>query len=72
MISPEVPKCYGIDVELSLQVGVHLALHLVDLPECKHSLTDDAPGSVGVCVIADELRSFPLSTYRGGKYTRVS
>ena len=50
-------KCSGLYVELPLQVGAHLALHLVDLPERKHSLTDDAPRFVGVCVIADDLGS---------------
>jgi hypothetical protein len=53
----EVLKCCGVYVKLPLQVGAHLTLHLVDLPERKHSLTDDAPGFVGVCVIADDLGS---------------
>ena len=45
----------GLDIELPLEVGTHLPFHLVDLPKSKHSLTDDAPGLVGVGVVADDL-----------------
>jgi len=31
----------GINVELPLQVGVHLLFHLVDLPECKLALANN-------------------------------
>ena len=44
-----------LDVELPLKVGTHLSFHLVNLPKGKHTLADDAPGLVGVCVIADDL-----------------
>jgi hypothetical protein len=47
----------GLDVELPLQVGTHLALHLVNLPKGKHTLTNDAPGLVGISIIADDLGS---------------
>ena len=53
----ELLKCGGFDVELPFQVGAHLALHLVDLPESKHTLTDDTPGLVGICIVADDLGS---------------
>ena len=47
----------GLDVELPLEVGIHFAFHLVDLPKSKHALTDNAPGLVGVGVIAYDLGS---------------
>ena len=46
-----------LDVELPLQVGAHLALHLVDFPKGEHTLADYTPRLVGVCVIADDLGS---------------
>jgi hypothetical protein len=46
-----------LHVQLPLEVRTHLPLHLVDLPERKHPLTDDAPGLVGVGVIAYDLGS---------------
>ena len=53
----EILKRGGFNVKLPLQVRAHLALHLVNLPEGKHSLTDDTPGLVGVGVITDDLGS---------------
>ena len=61
----EIPPNHGLeflerarlDIELPLQVRAHLALHLINLPEGKHSLTDNAPGLVGVGIIADDLGS---------------
>jgi hypothetical protein len=47
----------GLDVELPFQVGTHFALHLVNLPKGKHTLTNDAPGLVGISIIADDLGS---------------
>jgi hypothetical protein len=44
-----------LDIELPLKVGTHLPFHLVNLPERKHTLADDTPGLVGICVIADDL-----------------
>jgi hypothetical protein len=35
-----------VDVQLPLQVGAHLPLHLVDLPQRKHALANYAPGLV--------------------------
>ena len=35
-----------VDVELPLQIRTHLTLHLINLPEREHSLTDSAPGLV--------------------------
>ena len=53
----EILKCGGFDAKLPLEVGAHLPLHLVDLPEDVHTLTDDTPRLVGVSVIADDLGS---------------
>ena len=47
----------GFDVELPLEIGAHLAFHLVDLSKGEHALADNAPGLVGVGVIADDLGS---------------
>ena len=47
----------GLYVKLPLEVGTHLAFHLVDLPKSEHALTDDAPGFVGIRVIAYDLGS---------------
>jgi hypothetical protein len=47
----------GLNVQLPLKVGAHLPLHLVDLPQSEHTLTNDAPGLVRVGVIADDLGS---------------
>ena len=51
----ELLESAGLDVELSFQIGTHLALHLVDLPKGDHALIDDTPGFVGICVVADDL-----------------
>ena len=51
----ELLECARLDIQLPLKVGTHLSFHLVDLPERKHTLADDTPGLVGVCVIADDL-----------------
>jgi len=53
----EFLKCAGLDVELPLEIGAHLALHLVNLPKSKHALTDNTPGLVGIGIIADDLGS---------------
>ena len=53
----EFLECAGLDVELPLEVGTHLALHLIDLPKGEHALPDNAPGLVGIRVIADDLGS---------------
>jgi len=50
-------ECVGLDVELPFEVGAHFSLHLVDLLEGKHAPTDDAPGLVRVCIVADDLGS---------------
>ena len=55
--SHEFLECAGLDIELPLQVGTHLPLHLVDLPKGKHTLTDDTPRLVRVSVIAYDLGS---------------
>jgi hypothetical protein len=47
----------GLNVELPLEVGTHLTLHLIDLPKGEHALTDNAPGLVGVGIIAYDLGS---------------
>jgi hypothetical protein len=44
-----------LDVELPVQVGAHLAFHLVDLTESEHALADDAPRLVAVSVVTDHL-----------------
>lgn len=47
---------YGIVYgELPVQIIAHLALHLVDLAQGEHALGDDAPGLVGVGVVAHDL-----------------
>jgi hypothetical protein len=53
----ELLECAGLDIELPLKVGTHLALHLVDLPKGKHTLTNNTPGLVGIGVIAYDLGS---------------
>jgi hypothetical protein len=37
-------------------MGTHLALHLVDLLEGKHALTDNTPRFVQIGIVADDLR----------------
>jgi len=44
----KIAQCRGIDVELPLQVGVHCSFHLLDLPECKHALANNAPQLVRI------------------------
>jgi hypothetical protein len=51
----KVAQRRGVNVQLPLQVGAHLPLHLVDLAERKHALANDAPGLVGVRVVTDYL-----------------
>jgi hypothetical protein len=51
----EIPERGRLDVEIPVEVGAHLALHLVDLAEGEHALADDAPGLVAVRVVADHL-----------------
>ena len=43
-----------IGTHLALQIGTHLALHMVDLSKGERALSDDTPGFVGICVIADD------------------
>ena len=51
----EIGKDWVVDGQLPVQIGAHLPLHLVDLPQRKHALSDDAPGLVGICVITHHL-----------------
>lgn len=51
----KVAEVIRFDVELPVQVGAHLAFHLVDLAEGEHALANDAPRLVGVGVVADHL-----------------
>ena len=51
----ELLECAWLNIQLPLKVGTHLSFHLVDLPERKHTLANDTPGLVGICVIADDL-----------------
>jgi len=53
----EFLECAWLDIELPLKVGTHLALHLVDLPKGKHTLTDDTPRLVRIHVITYDLGS---------------
>ena len=53
----EFLQCARLDVELPFQVGTHLPLHLVNLPEGKHALTNNTPGFVGIGIIAYDLGS---------------
>jgi hypothetical protein len=55
--SLEFLECARLDIELPLQVGTHLPLHLVDLPKDKHTLTDNTPRLVRISVIAYDLGS---------------
>ena len=53
-----VLKCLegaGLDVKLLVEILTHLVLHLVDLPQLDHALTDYQPGLVWVGIIADHL-----------------
>jgi hypothetical protein len=45
----------GVDVELQPEIQIHFVLHLVDLPELKHMLGNDAPPLVGAHVVANNL-----------------
>ena len=45
----------GLNVKLLVEILAHLALHLVDLPQLDHALTDYRPGLVWVGIIADHL-----------------
>jgi hypothetical protein len=51
----EFLECTRLDIQLPLKVGTHLLFHLVDILERKHTLADNTPGLVGICVIADDL-----------------
>ena len=51
----ELLESTRLNVQLPIEILAHLALHLVDLAEGKHALADDAPGLVGVGVVADDL-----------------
>jgi hypothetical protein len=44
------------DIEVPLEVGAHLPLHLIDLLAGKHMLCDYGPRTGRVGVIADDLR----------------
>ena len=45
----------GLDIKLLVEILAHLALHLVDLPQLDHALTDYWPGLVWVGIIADHF-----------------
>jgi hypothetical protein len=45
-----------IDVEPPLQGEARLLLHPIDLPKREHTLTDNTPRLVRVCVVANYLR----------------
>lgn len=45
----------GVDVQLPFKIAAHFSLHLVDLSQSKHTLTNNTPGLVGVGVVADHL-----------------
>ena len=51
----ELLQILWIEVQLPLQITTHLPLHLIDLLQCKHSLPDDTPRLVRICVVADDL-----------------
>ena len=51
----ELLECTCLRIELPPKIGTHLSFHLVDLPKCKHTLVDDAPASVRMCVIVNDL-----------------
>ena len=61
--TPEIALDHGlkvseddvVDGELPFEVRTHLALHLVDLAEVEHALSDDRPGFVAVSVVADDF-----------------
>lgn len=55
--SLKVAQRRGVDVELPLQVGAHLPFHLVDLPERKHALSNDAPRLVRIRIVTYDLGS---------------
>jgi hypothetical protein len=42
---------------LPFKVRTHFPLHLVNLSKREHALASDAPGLVGVCIIANDLGS---------------
>lgn len=44
---------FAFDLDIPLEVGQHLALHLVHLRERKKMLTDDRPRLVRVGVVAE-------------------
>ena len=48
------PWYAGLDVELPFNVGAHLALHLVNLPEGKRASTNNTPVPVKIGIIADD------------------
>jgi len=50
----KVAQCRGINVQLPLQVTTHLTYHLINL-QGEHTLANDAPRLVGICIVADNL-----------------
>ena len=45
----------GLDVKLLVEILAHLVLHLVDLPQLDHALTNYQPGLVWVGIVTDHL-----------------
>ena len=45
----------GLNIKLLVEILAHLTLHLVDLPQLDHDLTDYQPGLVWVGIVADHL-----------------
>lgn len=46
---------FAADVQVPFKITAHFALHLVDLLEGKHLLSDDTPRLVRVRVVANDL-----------------
>jgi hypothetical protein len=44
-----------VDGEFPFEIATHFALHLVDLAEAEHALSDDTPRLVGVGIVTDDL-----------------
>jgi len=43
-----------VNGDFPIEITTHLAFHLVDLPERKHALGNDAPRFVRICIIAND------------------
>lgn len=53
----KVLKLFKRAVDVPLEVTQHLSLHLVDLLEREHGLSDDTPTLIGVGIVAEVLGS---------------